>query len=47
MTPCKNFALHKKMKNHELQKMYSLKKNTKVRFEISIPKLSKNKCLHQ
>ena len=47
MSLCKNFALHEKMKNCELQKKYSLKKKTKVRFEISATKWSKNKCLHQ
>jgi len=47
MSLCKNFALHEKMKNRELQKKYSLQKKTKVRFEISAPKLSTNKRLHQ
>jgi len=47
MLLCKNFALHEKMTNRELPKKVSLQKKTKVRFEISALKLSKNKCLHQ
>jgi len=39
--------MHEKMKNRELQKNCSLQKKTKVRFEISAPKFSRNKCLHQ
>jgi len=46
MSLCKNFALHEKMENRELQKSIAYRKKTKVRFEIRAPKVKTSVCIN-